>query len=693
MSSSIATKKFTAVIETPLALTNGNTKMEVSVKNADSVHDITTYGGSVKAITCDNITRYDLQELSMVCTNLKGLKITGLASDVSNLAAIAKFKDLEKFTLTGSNVSDITALDTCRNLKSVTINNSDVRDIAPIVNLTKLEELDFTGNKITNVTPLSELGKNQFKANMMQSSDTIEKLTRDMMSALMQLANFKTEHERIQAGEIAQPDEAEMAKLITFNGQQTKFFEMFGIRSVIGLEMVIENADKTIRHFAKLLKKKFIDDKIKSIVTNLLYSKQPQTTVAAAVIRGAILTGGNPCKEYLEHRAERIGLYYGYITRKEHNRRKTADDTTYVGLSEDGFIVVEKMQERFYDAEFKIENIDEFVRSNGSGALNEFETNYNHPEAVKMAKAGDVAGLKRYFIVEYPSILSIALKMDTYFAEKYNAATTEYLLSSQATTRDGNTSTEIPVEVSKQICEKFNCRILNIFATSITEFVNKFETYDDIRIINKLADEYVSKATSHLSSAIAKDKDILFALTQMFKYPLTQARQSELYGQYATYDRLHIDLPQSFVLEEIVKSVSSVTTTDKSKEPAPAASTALVKMNFLTNLKLSDNKLAAAKIEHFHNLKDFNIEGNRLESENFECYGLHNLAKFNCSKNSLTNLEKSFASTSTAQSWGGLMQVVPQFRVAMYVSTLYNFTQQLARSGNLATTFDAITQQ
>jgi Leucine-rich repeat (LRR) protein len=116
-------------------------------------------------------------------------------------------------------------------------------------------------------------------------------------------------------------------------------------------------------------------------------------------------------------------------------------------------------------------------------------------------------------------------------------------------------------------------------------------------------------------------------------------------------------------------------------------------MNFLTNLKLSDNKLAAAKIEHFHNLKDFNIEGNRLESVNFECYGLHNLAKFNCSKNSLTNLEKSFASTSTAQSWGGLMQVVPQFRVAMYVSTLYNFTQQLARSGNLATTFDAITQQ
>lgn len=689
----MSSPKFSVVIETNLALEDGTTNSNITVKKFDNVSDITQYTDNVKIINCENITSDDLNALS-VCTNLKALKITNLDENVSDLNTIANFKNLEKFTLARSNVSDITAISVCSNLKSISITDSAVADITPIINLSKLEEINFTDNSIGDIKPLSELGKNQFKANMMQSSTIIEKLTRDMMSALMQLSNFKTQYELIQSGEISQPNEDELRKLIEFNGQQTKFFEMLGIKSVIQLEMILENADKNFRHFAKLLKKKYIDEKIMDIVNNILYSNKAQTSVAASVIRGAIITGENPCKAYLDHRAERLAHYYGYMTRKEQERRiqamKNSDDKQHVdhensSWGTDGYTIIDDIPDRFYDDEFQIENIGEFTRVNGLGSIKEFETNYNHPNAVKMAKAGDINGLKQYFLVEYPSILSIAMKLDGIFAKKYEDASIEYL--TDLSTSQQGTSTEIPIQVSKEICEKLQCRILQIFEKSITDFISKFETFDDVEFITKSAKKYVDEATSHIH--IKDNKNIINALTKLFEYPLHQARLMELYTLYPTYERMHIDLPQSFVLEEIVKSMTSF---DDVSSTSTSTSNAIVKMNFLKTLNISKNKIAEAKIEHFHNLKDLVISHNNLQSDTFECDALNNLEKFDCSVNNLTNIEKSFANTTISQTWGGLMQVMPQFRVSMFVSTLYNFTQHLAKTGNLATTFDAIAQ-
>ena len=233
------TTKITAIIETPLALTDGISKTDVSIENFTQIQDVLPYAGNCKVLTCENINGEDLQQLAL-CTNLKGLKISNLANDVTNLNVLANFEKLEKFTLTNSKVADITAIDKCRNLNSVSITKSNVRDIAPIVNLTKLENIDFTGNNITDVKPLSQLGKNQFQANMMQSSDMIDKLTRDMMSALMQLSNFKSEYARIQSGEIQTPSEDEMNKLITLHSQKTPFFESLGIKSVIVLNQLLK---------------------------------------------------------------------------------------------------------------------------------------------------------------------------------------------------------------------------------------------------------------------------------------------------------------------------------------------------------------------------------------------------------------------------------------------------------------------
>jgi len=124
-----------------------------------------------------SLSQTNLTDLSFV----EGLTITTLwlsGNELTDIAPLAKAKQIQKLSLTGNSIADFSALAGIKGLKNVDLtgagridlsfveglsltslwlNNNDITDIAPLAAAKKIEKLSLADNPIADFSPLAEI--------------------------------------------------------------------------------------------------------------------------------------------------------------------------------------------------------------------------------------------------------------------------------------------------------------------------------------------------------------------------------------------------------------------------------------------------------------------------------------------------------------------------------------------------------